>query len=486
MYHCSVKVLSRSGGRSAAGAAAYISASQSVDVYTEKSFDYGRKSAPVAVGFANTQARSAAEFGAALDGAEKRKDSCVAREVVLALPDSLPSPVRVQLTQQIADQIADRWGVPVMWAAHKPDRGGDQRNHHAHILFSTRDNSGKKTLALDKRETGVAEIDWLRGMVSERLQSAVPEAEREQWSHRSLAARGIERPATEHEGPMVRGIRRQGVSFGPAKHNDQVRALAEDISQNESYLHTLEQANAAAAIALAHAALARADATRAPARPSDEGARRSAGRGWACDSIARRIRAVAEKRRADRAEVRPVVAPVVDPRRASVGTGAGQAPAHDQRGFAPVGAGVAGASAPVARQNPAPPSTQKVMDERERRGGMMPMPQPKPAPVMVKPIRPFAHEAEREEECPLDGISRRTEESRAEMQSGLDMFAQQMAEKAKAAAEARAKAELKTVAEAKKLIKADMPTVFDAIAGREAPLLPSDKPKPKGPSMGMG
>ena len=114
------------------------------------------------------------------------------------------------------------------------------------------------------------------------------------------------------------------------------------------------------------------------------------------------------------------------------------------------------------------------------------MPQPKPAPVMVKPIRPFAHEAEREEECPLDGISRRTEESRAEMQSGLDMFAQQMAEKAKAAAEARAKAELKTVAEAKKLIKADMPTVFDAIAGHEAPLLPSDKPKPKGPSMGMG
>lgn len=432
MYHCSVKVLSRSGGRSAAGAAAYISASQSVDVYTKKNFDYSRKAAPVAVGFANTQARSAAQFGAALDGAEKRKDSCVAREVVLALPDSLPSPVRVQITQQIADEIAARWGVPVMWATHKPDRGGDQRNHHAHLLFSTRDNAGKKTLALDKRETGVGEIDWLRGMVSERLQSAVPEAEREQWSHRSLEARGIERPATEHEGPMVRGIRRQGVSFGPAKHNDQVRALANDISQNESYLHTIDQANAAAAIALAHAALARADATRAPARPSDEGARRSAGRGWACDSIARRIRAVREKRRADRAEVRPVVAPVVDPRRASIGAVEGQATDHDQRRVEAVGGGVARASAPVARQNPAPPSTQKVTDPfaiHGRTGGTLPMPMPQPKPVMPKPIQPFAHEAEREEECPLDAIFGRAQKSVEESLADLDVISKHIARK---------------------------------------------------------
>ena len=40
VYHCEVKALSRSAGRSAAGACAYISGSTARDVYTGAAFDY--------------------------------------------------------------------------------------------------------------------------------------------------------------------------------------------------------------------------------------------------------------------------------------------------------------------------------------------------------------------------------------------------------------------------------------------------------------
>ena len=57
----------------------------------------------------------------------------------------------------------------------------------------------------------------------------------------------------------------------------------------------------------------------------------------------------------------------------------------------------------------------------------MPMPQPKP--VMPKPIQPFAHEAEREEECPLDAIFGRAQKSVEESLADLDVISKHIARK---------------------------------------------------------
>ncbi|WP_249921255.1 MobA/MobL family protein [Pseudomonas lundensis] len=45
---------------------------------------------------------------------------------------------RRELTQGIAQALADRYGTAGTLAVHTPDREGDQRNHHAHILMTTR------------------------------------------------------------------------------------------------------------------------------------------------------------------------------------------------------------------------------------------------------------------------------------------------------------------------------------------------------------
>lgn len=239
MFSCHVKSLSRSAGRSAARACAYISGSTARDVYTGAEFDYGRKTRPVGVGFAHTVHRNAAEFAAALDGAEKRKDSCVAREVIVALPASISPGDRENIVKDVAERIGARWDVPVMWAIHKPNPKGDPRNHYAHLILGTRDGSGAKVRKLDVRRTGAVEVEWLRACLSERLQASVSTSEREAWDHRSFERRGVVGVATRHEGPLLTALRRRArrdgresgrkVEFPTAQFNDKVRALTAEL-----------------------------------------------------------------------------------------------------------------------------------------------------------------------------------------------------------------------------------------------------------------
>ena len=252
MYHCSVTPISRGGGRSAGGAAAYLAAEQAVDLHTGRAFDFTRKTPPVAVGYSGTEYRTAATYSAALDGAETRCNSRVAREVIVALPDSVPATGRAQIVADIAADITARWGVPVMWATHKPDRRGDQRNHHAHLLVGTRDSTGKKVRKLDDRVTGPEEVEWLRSQVAARCQAAVPEVERPAWDHRSFARRGLseaEAIVTKHEGPFVTALRRrerakakagapaEPVRLAAAAVNDEIRAAVIEIQTINEEIH---------------------------------------------------------------------------------------------------------------------------------------------------------------------------------------------------------------------------------------------------------
>ncbi|WP_230683709.1 MobA/MobL family protein [Pseudomonas lundensis] len=79
-----------------------------------------------------------AELWNRVEDAEVRKNARVAREVLVALRAELSPAQRRELTQGIAQALADRYGTAGTLAAHTPDREGDQRNHHAHILMTTR------------------------------------------------------------------------------------------------------------------------------------------------------------------------------------------------------------------------------------------------------------------------------------------------------------------------------------------------------------
>ena len=100
-----------------------------------------------------------AELWNRVEDAEVRKNARVAREVLVALRAELSPAQRRELTQGIAQALADRYGTAGTLAVHTPDREGDQRNHHAHILMTTRRLEpsgalGEKTRELDDVKRG--------------------------------------------------------------------------------------------------------------------------------------------------------------------------------------------------------------------------------------------------------------------------------------------------------------------------------------------
>ena len=100
------------------------------------------------------------------DRAEKRCNSVVAREVLIALPHEMPLLARRKAVETLCRFLVSRYQVAADAALHTPKRGHDARNHHAHILMTTRRISAQgmteKTRELDDKKTGPLEIEAIR------------------------------------------------------------------------------------------------------------------------------------------------------------------------------------------------------------------------------------------------------------------------------------------------------------------------------------
>lgn len=242
IYHCCIKTVSRSDGRSATGAAAYRSGSCIVDERTGEIHDYTRKQGvehselvqPEGVNFTREELWNGAE------NAEKRKNSTVAREYEVALPDELNAEQRKALALDFARHLVNEYGVAADVAIHAPGKEGDQRNHHAHILTTTRQVTlagfGDKTRSLDDRKSG--EVDRVREAWESLTNRALERAGvHERVSHKSLEAQGIERTPTVHLGPVATAMERRGE---PSERGELNRGRGEAQREREE-LATLEQ-----------------------------------------------------------------------------------------------------------------------------------------------------------------------------------------------------------------------------------------------------
>jgi ATP-dependent exoDNAse (exonuclease V) alpha subunit len=233
IYHLSVKPVSRAAGRSATAAAAYRAAELVHDHTTGQTFDYSRKRGvehaeivlPTEAAKRDINwARDRERLWNEAERAENRSNSRIAREYEIALPHELSKVQRLELVRGFAAEIADRHGVAVDFAIHAPHREGDERNHHAHLLATTRviEPGGlgeKATIEWSDTNRRKAELEPARKEI---------EAIRERWAvranekllehghevridHRSLEAQGIEREPTTHLGPAVSGMERRGI-----------------------------------------------------------------------------------------------------------------------------------------------------------------------------------------------------------------------------------------------------------------------------------
>lgn len=245
LYRAETKPISRKDGRSAVAAAAYRSGASLVDDRTGNAHDYTRRRGVVATGIITPDGqgceRNALWNGA--EAAEKRKDGRTAREWVLALPAELTDQQRLDLTAQFSRSLAERFGVAVDFAIHRPGREGDQRNHHAHVLTTTRQISRDASGALvfgDKAqpelsdaqlrkqgiEKGAVLVEEVRALWEGQANSALEGAgEATRIDRRSLKARGVDRAPTVHLGPSVTALERRGRKTDAGNIN---RAIEQD------------------------------------------------------------------------------------------------------------------------------------------------------------------------------------------------------------------------------------------------------------------
>jgi len=98
----------------------------------------------------------------AAEKAENRKNSAVARELMVPLPHEWTDEQRRLCVRGLSEMLVSRYGVAVMASIHRPSEGD---NDHVHIMFTTREvdaqmNFGKKTRILDDMKTG--EVSKLR------------------------------------------------------------------------------------------------------------------------------------------------------------------------------------------------------------------------------------------------------------------------------------------------------------------------------------
>lgn len=244
-YHLSVKTVKRSAGRSATAAAAYRSGSVIACEREGRVHDYTAKRGVqdcfiLAPEGAPDWAQERAALWNAAEACESRSNSVTAREWELALPSELTDADRVALARHFAQALVARFGVVADVAVHAPHAEGDQRNHHVHILTTTRvmgpEGLGAKTRILDAAKTGGVEIEAMRevwaGLQNRALELAGTEI---RVDHRSLEA--------QREAALARGDdlaaevldRAPEVKLGPAVNAMERRAQREAVATGRAY-----------------------------------------------------------------------------------------------------------------------------------------------------------------------------------------------------------------------------------------------------------
>ena len=258
IYHMSSKPISRSKGRSAVAAVAYRAGCQLKDELHGLTHNYSKRHGVEYTGIIapDRQPVDRQQLWNAAESRENRKNARTAREYEVALPAELNKEQHIALVKDFAAMLCDRNKIVVDFAIHAPDKEGDKRNHHAHLICTTREASrseggaiilGQKTsieLSNKKRkEIGIEsetkdELKQIRAQWASLANKHLGQAgQTARIDHRSYKERGIDLPPTKHMGLAATAMERQGKKSERAElHAEQQAEQTAIITQEPSLL----------------------------------------------------------------------------------------------------------------------------------------------------------------------------------------------------------------------------------------------------------
>ena len=277
--HASAKQVGRSSGRSSVAAAAYRSGELIVDERTGITHDYTKKG-----GIEHTRIylpenapdhlNDRAALWNAVEFKENRKNSTTAHELEIAFPHEFNAMQRREAGDMISKEIMRRYNCAVDIAYHQPNREGDQRNFHAHILFTTRGfdegskdgwsknkfrdlSSDKITVDGEATTRGKEEVKSLRAFTAGEM-NRISERDKldVKTEHLSFEARGIDKEPTQKMGYMATQLERRGVKTERGDLNRAIKASNDNMGnttmqlKDQKQLLLLEQKKALLALEL--------------------------------------------------------------------------------------------------------------------------------------------------------------------------------------------------------------------------------------------
>ena len=236
-YRLSVGIISRGQGKSVMAAAAYRAGQCLTDDRTGRVHDYTRKQGVEWSGIAAPPdspewAGDRQALWDQVEQTEKRVNSRTAREFQLSLPHELDFKQRRELVNAFVGKEFTAKGMIADIAMHKPNRQGDQRNYHAHILVPTRaiTPEGFGPIRRDwntKQQLATWRESWA-DIQNQHLEQALGKSA-PKVSHLSLDDQNIGRTPQIHLGPHVSAMQQRGIRTDRGDYNRRVRrSIAED------------------------------------------------------------------------------------------------------------------------------------------------------------------------------------------------------------------------------------------------------------------
>ena len=253
IYHLSIKIISRGKGKSAVAASAYRSGEKIKNEYDGIVHDFTRKG-----GIAHTEIllpqNAPQEFANhsvlwnSVEKIEKSKNSQLAREIEIALPQELDREKQIELVREYVKENFVKVGMCADIALHDKNDG----NPHAHILLTMRPfNEDKRWGAKSKKEYILDEngekvklkngnyktrkintVDWNEQDKAEEWRKAWADITnkyleenntQEKVDHRSYQRQGIEQIPTIHLGVSASQMEKKGITTDRGNINREIR-----------------------------------------------------------------------------------------------------------------------------------------------------------------------------------------------------------------------------------------------------------------------
>ena len=241
IYHCSIKIIKRSQGRSVVAAAAYRSGQKLTNEWDGITHDYTKKGGVVhseilLPAHAPSEFSDRSSLWNSVEKIEKNRNAQLAREIEIALPTEIDRKSQIRLVRKYVQDIFVSAGMCVDFSIH--DKGDG--NPHAHIMLTLRplnergewgakcrkeydlDGNSQRIPLLgggfkshrvnttDWNDPGKAEV-W-RAAWADACNQALEQIGRpERIDHRSYARQGIDQVSTVHMGVAATQMERRGL-----------------------------------------------------------------------------------------------------------------------------------------------------------------------------------------------------------------------------------------------------------------------------------